>query len=101
MQETTNTTTTTQHAGRVPSPGKGLVMTKRARSARRLAGLLTSKSGTFVRIYYDRQIRRYRVVWTNGLDAAQMYTHAIHSADEVPELDISTLLWDRGTTNGV
>jgi hypothetical protein len=74
-------------------------MSKRARSARRLASLLTSKSGTFVRIYYDRQIRRYRVVWTNGPDAAQMFTFAVQSADEVPELDIPNLLWDRGTTN--
>jgi hypothetical protein len=83
----------------VPSRGKGLVMSKRARSARRLASLLTSNSGTYVRIYYDRQIRRYRVVWTNGPDAAQMFTYAVQSAREVPELDISTLLWDRGTTN--
>lgn len=74
-------------------------MSKRARSARRLASLLTSHSGTFVRIYYDRQIRRYRVVWTNGPDAAQMFTLAVQARDEVPELDISTLLWDRGTTN--
>jgi len=74
-------------------------MSKRARSARRLASLLTSKSGTFVRIYYDRQIRRYRVGWTNGPDAAQMFTFAVTAAREVPELDVSTLLWDRGTTN--
>ncbi|MET0135103.1 MAG: hypothetical protein ABW215_16100 [Kibdelosporangium sp.] len=74
-------------------------MSKRARSARRLASRLTSKSGTFVRVYYDRQIRRYRVVWTNGPDAAQMFTFAIQSRDEVPELDVATLLWDRGTSN--
>jgi hypothetical protein len=75
-------------------------MSKRARSARRLASLLTSKSGTYVRVYYDRQIRRYRVVWTNGPDAAQMFTFAVQASTEVRELDISTLLWDRGTANG-
>jgi hypothetical protein len=74
-------------------------MSKRARSARRLASLLTSKAGTYVRVYYDRQIRRYRVVWTNGPDAAQMFTLAIQSTHEVPELDVATLLWDRGTSN--
>jgi hypothetical protein len=92
-------TTTAGTTNPVPSHGRGLVMSKRARSARRLASLLTSKSGTFVRIYYDRQIRRYRVVWTNGPDAAQMFTLAIQASGEVPELDVSTLLWDRGTSN--
>jgi hypothetical protein len=95
VQDTTTTGTTNP----VPSRGKGLVMSKRARSARRLASLLTSNSGTFVRIYYDRQIRRYRVVWTNGPDAAQMFTHAMQARDEVPELDVTTLLWDRVTNN--
>ncbi|MET0233332.1 MAG: hypothetical protein ABW224_01705 [Kibdelosporangium sp.] len=76
-------------------------MSKRARSARRLASMLTSKSGTYVRVYYDRQIRRYRVVWTNGPDAAQMFTFAVQAAGEVPELDVATLLWDRGTTNNI
>lgn len=94
MQNTTSAGTTNP----VPSRGKGLVMSKRARSARRLASLLTSKSGTYVRVYYDRQIRRYRVVWTNGPDAAQMFTFAVQAAGEVPELDVATLLWDRGTT---
>jgi hypothetical protein len=73
-------------------------MTLRARGARQLASLLTRSSGTSVRIYYDREIRRYRVVWTNGPDAGQMYTLAARYAQEVPHLDPSTLLWDRGTT---
>ncbi|MBP2323333.1 hypothetical protein JOF56_003718 [Kibdelosporangium banguiense] len=72
-------------------------MSKRARGARRLASLLTAASHTYVRVYYDRQIRRYRVVWTNGPDASQMFTLAVQASEEVPDLDISTLLWDRGT----
>lgn len=73
-------------------------MTLRARGARQLASLLTRSSGTYVRIYYDREIRRYRVVWTNGPDVGQMYTLAVRCAQDVPNLDPSTLLWDRGTT---
>lgn len=74
-------------------------MSKRAYQARRLASLLTSTSATSVRIYYDRQIRRHRVVWTDGPDVAQMFTLAMNSADAVPDLDITTLLWDRDTTH--
>ena len=97
--QNTSTTVTSGATSPAKSPGRGLVMSKRARSARRLASLLTSKSGTYVRVYYDRQIRRYRVVWTNGPDAAQMFTYAVQAAGDVPELDVATLLWDRGTTN--
>lgn len=74
-------------------------MSKRARSARRLAGLLTRTAGTHVRVCYDREIRRYRVVWSNGPDAAQMYAFAVQKAGEVPELDVAALLWDRGTAS--
>lgn len=70
-------------------------MSRRARSARRLASLLASEFGTHVRVYYDRQTRRYRVVWTDGPEAAHMFTYAVHSQGQIPELDISTLLWDR------
>lgn len=63
-----------------------------------LASLLTSMSGTAVNTYYDRGIARYRVIWTGGPDVAQMYTLAMRHADDVPELDITALQWDRGTT---
>jgi hypothetical protein len=76
-------------------------MSRRARDIRRLAGVLTSKSGTLVRIYYDRALRRYRVVWTNGPDVAQMYTLAIQCVDGALDVDVATLLWDRGTTGQV
>ncbi|TCO43757.1 hypothetical protein [Actinocrispum wychmicini] len=72
-------------------------MSKRARGARRLASLLTTESGTYVRIYYDRQIRRYRVVWAKGPEVAQMFTYARDFRSEVPDVDISTLLWDRAS----
>ncbi len=74
-------------------------MSKRARDIRRLASLLTGKSGTSVRIYYDRALRRYRVVWTNGPDVAQMYTLAIGCVDGALDVDVAALLWDRGTTS--
>jgi hypothetical protein len=70
-------------------------MSKRARSSRRLASLLTTGSGNFVRIYYDRQIRRYRVVWEDGLDVPQMFALALKNRGEVSDFDITTLLWDR------
>ncbi|TCO47337.1 hypothetical protein [Actinocrispum wychmicini] len=70
-------------------------MSKRARNARRLASMLGNKFSIFVRIYYDRQIRRYRVVWTNGPEAEELFLYAVESRDEVPELDVATLLWDR------
>lgn len=70
-------------------------MSKRARASRRLASLLTSATGAYVRIYYDRQIRRYRVVWTNGPNVADMHMLAVGKSSEVPEVDIADLLWDR------
>lgn len=73
-------------------------MSLRDRGVQRLATLLTSKSGSSVRIFYDRQVRRYRVVWTNGPDTAQMYTLAVRSASEVSKLDLSALLWDRSVS---
>jgi hypothetical protein len=75
-----------------------MIMTKRARDIRRLAGLLTTKSGTSVRIYYDRAVRRYRVVWTDGPDVAQMFTLAITCANTDLDVDVPTLLWHRDTT---
>lgn len=73
-------------------------MIRRERSAQRLASLLTGTSGTTVRIIYDRAVHRYRVVWTNGPDVAQMSTLAMRHTHSIPGLDLSTLLWDRGTT---
>lgn len=70
-------------------------MSKRARSARRLASLLTTKSGTDVGVHYNREVRRYRVVWTDGPDAAYMYGLAVSVADAVPELEVAELLWHR------
>jgi len=70
-------------------------MSKRARASRRLSSLLTSKARTYVRVYYDRQIRRYRVVWTDGPDVARMHAYAVAESSQVPDLDIATLLWDR------
>jgi hypothetical protein len=59
--------------------------------------LLTSKSGTAVNTYYDSDIARYRVVWTNGPDVAQMYTLAMRHASDIPQLDLTALQWDRAT----
>jgi hypothetical protein len=74
-------------------------MSKRARASRRLSSLLTSKSGSYVRVYYDRETRRYRVVWTDGPDVAQMHTYAVQAAGEILALDIATLLWDRSVND--
>jgi hypothetical protein len=74
-------------------------LSKRARASRRLSSLLTRKSGIYVRVYYDRQIRRYRVVWTDGPNVAQMYAYAVAESGLMPELDITTLLWDRVTSD--
>jgi len=64
-----------------------------------LASLLTQKTGADVIVHYDREIHRYRVLWSNGPDAAQMYGLAVRVADFVPELDVFDLLWHRtGTT---
>lgn len=73
-------------------------MSRRERTVQRLANLLTGTSGSTVRIIYDRAVHRHRVVWTNGLDVAQMSTLAMRHADSIPGLDLSTLVWDRGTT---
>jgi hypothetical protein len=73
-------------------------MSLRDRAVQRLASLLTSKSGATVRVFYDRQVRRYRVVWTNGPDTAQMYTLAVRFLPEVSKVDPSTLLWDRSVS---
>lgn len=70
-------------------------MGQRARRARQLANLLTGTSGTTVRIFYDREVHRHRVVWSNGPDVAQMYTLAMRHADNVPGLDLTKLMWDR------
>jgi hypothetical protein len=80
------------------SPREELPMSKRARSARRLASLLSAKSGTDVTVHYDRRVHRYRVVWTDGPNAAQMYGLAASAADSVPELDVFDLLWHRNAT---
>jgi hypothetical protein len=74
-------------------------MSLRDRAVRRLAALLTSKSGSFVRIFYDREVRRYRVVWTNGPDTAQMYTIAVRHTPPVSKVDLSALLWDRSVSS--
>lgn len=73
-------------------------MTRRARSARQLASLLTDVSGSVVRVIYDRDIHRHRVVWTNGPDVAQMYTLAMRHAESIRGLDHTMLVWDRDTT---
>jgi hypothetical protein len=72
-------------------------MSRRARASRRLASLLTAKAGTYVRIYYDRQTRRYRVVWTDGPAVVQMHAFAVEQSrvEDLPGLDISALLWHR------
>ncbi|MGO1050378.1 hypothetical protein [Crossiella sp. CA198] len=70
-------------------------MSRRARSARRLATLLTQKSGTFVRISYDRDTRQYRVVWAKGPDVRQLRATATACADRVPDLDVYALRWER------
>ena len=75
-------------------------MPLRTRGIRRLASLLTRESGTSVKIYYDRAIRRYHVVWTDGPDVAQMYTLVMRYAPEASKLDPSALLWERGTNKG-
>lgn len=72
-------------------------MSVRARKSRLLASKLTAKSGTYVRVYYDRKIRRYRVVWTSGPNVEEMFTLASGVAPEVPEMNIGELLWDRQT----
>jgi hypothetical protein len=70
-------------------------VSRRARSARRLASILTTRAGVYVRVAYDRKVRRYDVKWTGGPDATVLYAAAVENADQVPELDVHMLVWRR------
>ena len=75
-----------------------ITVNTRARSARRLASLLAARTGVHVLVRYDRPLRRYRVVWTNGPDEARMRTVAMSNATVVPDLDLGELLWHRSVS---
>lgn len=70
-------------------------MSSKARSARRLATLLSARSGVSVSVRYDRELRRYRVVWASGPDQAQMQTLAVTSVAAVPDFSVAELFWTR------
>ncbi|RSM63863.1 hypothetical protein DMH04_17595 [Kibdelosporangium aridum] len=70
--------------------------TRRQRSARRLATLLSAAAGTWVIVRYDRAARGYRVVWTGGPTSQAMHALAERHAASIPELDLGELDWDRG-----
>ncbi|WP_143261725.1 hypothetical protein [Allokutzneria sp. NRRL B-24872] len=73
-------------------------MSTRARSARRLASLLAIRTGVHVVVRYDRPLRRYWVVWTDGPDEDQMRMVAMANAAVVPDLDLGELLWHRSVS---
>ncbi|MBP2471261.1 hypothetical protein JOF53_000133 [Crossiella equi] len=70
-------------------------MSSRARAARRLATLLSARAGVPVSVRYDRDLRRYRVVWASGPDQAQMQTLAVTSVASVPDFAVTDLFWTR------
>ncbi|MFC5100535.1 hypothetical protein [Kibdelosporangium philippinense] len=74
-------------------------MSVRARSARRLASLLTRASGVHVEVRYERELRVYRVVWTGGPETAGMSQCVAAHAKSVPELDVTELRWCRRLDN--
>lgn len=72
-------------------------MSLRARHARRLASLLTARTGAYVLVRYDRSIQRYQVQWSGGPDREAMRELATEFSDEVGELDLDTMIWLRSS----
>ena len=72
-------------------------MSARARSARRLASLLADDAHAHVSVQYDRNIRRYVVVWAGGADEQVVREAARSHADTFPLLDIDEFMWRRST----
>ena len=68
-------------------------MSSRARSARRLASILTHATGVDVHVQYYQQSRVYGVQWAGGPARAEMQQLATAHADDVPELHIPSLVW--------
>ncbi|WHT15622.1 hypothetical protein N8J89_20975 [Crossiella sp. CA-258035] len=72
-------------------------MSLRARHARRLASLLTARTGAYVLVRYDRTAGRYQVQWSGGPDRESMRELATEYAEEVAELDVAELVWLRSS----
>jgi hypothetical protein len=70
-------------------------MSARARSARRLASLLTAAAGVHVIVQYQRDRKRYRVVWEGGPGVDAMRGLASEHLDQVSTLEVSWLDWSR------
>ena len=70
-------------------------MSRRARAARRLASILGNHFNLAVRVWFDRDTRRYRCTWTGGPDVDAMYKQAVIHAEQVPELDVAQIVYDR------
>lgn len=70
---------------------------QRKASALVLAQELSAETNTRVRVYHDRGLRKYRVVWTNGPEPAVLQGHAEQAIRDhrVPGLTLDILLWDR------
>jgi hypothetical protein len=70
-------------------------MSVRARSARRLASRLTAAAGVHVIVQYQRDRKRYRVVWEDGPAVDAMRDLASRHHDQVTPLEMSSLDWSR------
>jgi hypothetical protein len=70
-------------------------VSSRARSARRLASILTRTAGVHTRVQYDRIGARYAVHWEGGPSTTEMQKLADEHDDDVPELDLKRLVWLR------
>ncbi|GAA2779734.1 hypothetical protein [Crossiella cryophila] len=72
-------------------------MSLRARHARRLASLLTARTGAYVLVRYDRSAARYQVQWSGGPDREAMRELAAEYTEEVAELELAELIWLRSS----
>ncbi|MBF6573706.1 hypothetical protein [Nocardia farcinica] len=66
----------------------------RSRQAQKLAGLLTARTHTKVRLDYHDAVtggRCWHIKWTDGLSWRKMLAVAAELSDEVPSMDITQM----------
>jgi hypothetical protein len=72
-------------------------VSRRARRARVLAGVLSRLSGVAVAAFYERDRNGYRIAWTGGPDEQRMRTIAASVAEDFGEFDLDAMSWHRVT----
>ncbi|VFA94872.1 Uncharacterised protein [Nocardia farcinica] len=73
----------------------------RSRQAQKLAGLLTARTHTKVRLDYHDAVtggRCWHIKWTDGLSWRKMLAVAAELSDEVPSMDITQMRPARAAT---